>query len=104
MPDEGSASMSSTSSTSIVSTRAFPVEETFGAMADLVKAGKGARSAFPKQGRDDPPRACDASARGRADRIFAALSQGGGGDARCHARTRHFFVAFRRSARFSPAR
>ena len=60
-----------------------PIEETVGAMAELVEAGKvrhlGLSEAAP---RDDPPRARGAPDHGAADRVLAVDARSGGRDAR----------------------
>ena len=58
----GSESTTSTSTTSTASIQAVPIEETVGAMAELVERGQGALPrALRGRARDDPPRARRAS-------------------------------------------
>ena len=68
----GWASTRSTSTTSTASIRTTPIEDTVGAMAELVEAGKvrhlGLSEAAPG---DDPPRPRRPSDRGAADRVLA---------------------------------
>ena len=60
-----------------------PIEETVGAMAELVQAGKvRALGLSEARARDDPAGARRASDRRGAERVFAALPQRGRGDAR----------------------
>ena len=66
--------------------RETPIEETVGAMAELVRAGQGAPPrALRGVAGDDPPRARDAPDRGAADRVFAvdARSRGRRSCRRC---------------------
>ena len=64
----GSASMTSTSTTSTASTPTTPIEETVGAMAELVTRGQGALPrALGGRARHDPPRARGPSDRRAAD-------------------------------------
>ena len=72
------------------------IEETVGAMAELVKAGKvKALGLSGSQARDHPASAQDPSDCRGAERVFADLSHGCRGDARDDARARHLsFVAY----------
>ena len=67
-----------------------PIEETVGAMAELVARGQGAQSR-PLRGRrgHHPPGACGASDRRRAERILAVDSRSGERRARHLPRARH---------------
>ena len=68
----GSASTTSTSTTSTASTTTVPIEETVGAMAELVDGGQGAPPRAVRGGaRDDPPRARGAPDHRAADRVLA---------------------------------
>ena len=68
----GSASTTSTSTTSTASTRTTPIEETVGAMAELVAGGQGALPRAVRGGAgDDPPRARRAPDHRAADRVLA---------------------------------
>ena len=67
-----SASTTSTSTTSTASTRQVPIEETVGAMAELVARRQGALPRPVGGGAgDDPPRARGAPDRRAADRVLA---------------------------------
>ena len=67
-----------------------PIEDTVGAMAELVRAGQGAPSRPLRGGAaDDPPRPCGASDRRAADRIFAVEPRPGGRDPADRAGARH---------------
>ena len=77
----------------------MPIEDTVGAMAELVRGGQGALPRPLRGGdRDDPPRARGASDRGAADRVLALEPRPGGRDPADRARARH------RLRRLQPAR
>ena len=84
-----SASTTSTSTTSTASTPNTPIEETVGAMAELVAAGQGPPPR-PLRGerRDDPPRARRAPDHGGPDRVLAVDARRRGGDPADAARAR----------------
>ena len=86
----GSASTTSTSTTSTASTTTVPIEETVGAMAELVARGQGALPRPLRGGAgDDPPRARRAPDHGAADRVLAVGARPRGGDPADGARARH---------------
>ena len=100
-----SASITSTSTTSTASTPRTPIEETVGAMAELVAGGQGPPPR-PLRGerRDDPPRARGAPDHRGAERVLAvdARRRGGGpADAR-GARHRRSSPTRRSAAASSP--
>ncbi len=67
-----------------------PIEDTVGAMAELVKAGQGALSgALGGVAGDDSPRAQSASHHRAADRVFAVGATRGRGDSADRARAGH---------------
>ena len=84
-----------------------PTEDTVGAMAKLVEAGQGPRARLERsEPADHSPRPCRAQDRGGAERILAALSRRGRGDAADDARSSASLSSpIRRSAAAcSPAR
>ena len=69
--------------------RSTPIEETAGAVAELVAEGKVRTSACPRPRRDHPPRPRGASRRRPADRVLAVDPRRRGRDPAAPARTRH---------------
>ncbi len=95
----GSASTTSTSTTSTASTEATPIEETVGAMAELVEAGQGAPPrALRGCADDDPARARRAPDHGAPERVLALDARSRGRDPADRPRARD------RLRRLQPAR
>ena len=75
-----------------------PIEDTIGAIADMVKAGYVRHIGLSEMGADDdPPRAQGPSDRRSADRVFVDLAHHRGGDPADPARARHRRHGLRRA-------